>query len=105
MASTFTHVWKRKVINSDAIMYWSSFAGRQLMEKPSDQRGYDGSLFILECEDGNTYRVKGPWSSSPDVVRKFCDPEYKECSRISLWDSTGDWETEKSISSRRQHSI
>lgn len=63
---------------------------RFFWENPKNKEGYAGHTFILDTEDGEEYRLTGPWSSRSGCINiEFPDIQ---CLEVSITDKISAWE-------------
>lgn len=70
----------------NSTLYFCLEYGRQFVHNPENQNGYGGRIFRLKLDDGSKVDIKGPWSSRPDVVRKFANVNFVGEEEIQLDD-------------------
>jgi len=73
----------------DTVLYYAANKGlvRFLYHDPQNEHGYDGNVFQLILTNGETIKIKGPWSSRAGVVNQLVpDDPNLQCVDVSITD-------------------
>jgi hypothetical protein len=69
-----------KPLTSGSVLYRAEHDGfvRFYLHNPHDEQGFGGRTFELRDHLGDTFKIKGPWSSRASVINRYFQPHCTE---------------------------